>query len=76
MRDELREAAFNRPTLTVSILPFIWREYVFSVRRGNVLVKVQPSERYFEVTLVFRRAARLCIEFAFGRLGVINTQAS
>ncbi len=33
MGDDLREAVFNRAPLTVSTLPFILRENVFSVRR-------------------------------------------
>ncbi len=39
----------------------------------NVLVKIQPSGRYSEVTFVFR-VVRL--EFAFGHLGVMTAHAS
>ncbi len=46
------------------------------MRWENVLGKMQPFERYYDVASVFRCGVRLSIEFAFGRLGVITTQAS
>ncbi len=30
------------------------------IRLENVLGKIQPSERYYEIVFVFRRGARLC----------------
>ncbi len=43
-----------------SIAPLTGRQVGTSMRRENVLRKIQPSERYQEVVFAFRRATRLC----------------
>ncbi len=42
---------------------------------GKCNRKIQFSERYFEMSFVSKRNVWLCLEYIFGREGVMNTQA-
>ncbi len=42
---------------------------------GKCNRKIQFSERYFEMSFVSKRDVWLCLEYTFGRDGVMNTQA-